>query len=87
MPPASNDGEILNAGGSANGKPGEVVGKGDGATQGGTVTVAVADVLGSYRAQALDALDRSVVSPADRNLVTAYFDRLAQPDQRPAPKA
>lgn len=81
LPPEATDGETMNAGGTPTGDPGEVVGKGDGPTQGGTVTVAVSDVLPSYRDQALDAIDRTAVSPADRQLVTDYFDQLADPNQ------
>jgi hypothetical protein len=77
LPPTGADGETINAGGAPTGEPGEVIGKGDGATQAGSVSVPVANVLPKYRDQALDALDRSAVPPADRKLVTDYFDRLA----------
>ncbi len=75
--PVGSDGEQINAGGTPTGEPGEIVGKGDGPTQGGSVRTPVSNVLPTYTAQALDALNRGAVAPTDRTLVTNYFDELA----------
>jgi hypothetical protein len=76
LPPEAA-GDVLDVGGTPTGEPGDVIGRGNGATQGGVVRVPVADVIADYRDEALDALDRTAVPPQDRDVVVTYFDLIA----------
>ena len=68
--------------GAGNG-PGEVQGKRAGPNQASGAVVPISSVIGSYQAQATQALSSMAVPPSLRDLVRAYFDRLANPEPDP----
>ena len=77
-PATITDGEDLSLGGSPNGSPGEVVGKGDGPTTAGPARVPLSSVVGEYADRATASAERQQLPPSQQKLIGNYFDRLNQ---------
>jgi hypothetical protein len=75
--PSYTEGEQLDAAGSGSGRPGETVGRAEGATGSGQVQVPLSQIFGEYQRQATEALSRGEVPPSSQDLVRAYFDAIA----------
>ncbi|MFV0257939.1 MAG: hypothetical protein ACK5PP_05770 [Acidimicrobiales bacterium] len=75
----STDGDDVSLGGSPQGAPGQVVGRGDGPSTAAPARVPLSDVVGSFADQATAAVDRPQYAPSQRRLVGDYFDQLSQP--------
>lgn len=74
--PTGADGEDLEAGGSPNGEPGEVIGQGNGTTNRGSAQVPLSEAVANHEDQATAALERGDLPPSKRDLVRNYFDQL-----------
>ncbi|MBN2623518.1 MAG: hypothetical protein JXA83_09125 [Acidimicrobiales bacterium] len=75
--PSYTDGDQLDAGGSGSGRPGETVGRTDGATGSGHVQVPLSQVIADYQRRATEALGRGDLPPSSQDLIRAYFDAIA----------
>ena len=75
--PSYTDGEQLDAGGSGSGRPGETVGRTDGATGSGQVQVPLSQLGDDYLVRATEALNRGDLPPSSEAVIRAYFDAIA----------
>jgi hypothetical protein len=75
--PEYTEGDQLDAGGTGDGRPGETVGKANGATGSGQTRVPLSRVLTDYQRRATEALARGNVPPSAEDVVRSYFDRIA----------
>lgn len=76
--PTYTEGDQLDAGGSGSGgRPGETVGRTNGATGSGQVQVPLSQVIADYQRRASEALGRGELAPSSEDLVRTYFDAIA----------
>ena len=63
--------------GASSGSASETVGQGNATSTGSGARVPAAEVIPTYRDEALSALDRGRVPPSARDLVQRYFDSIS----------
>jgi hypothetical protein len=77
--PSYSEGDELDLGGSSSGgRPGEVIGRGEGDSGLGSSYVPLSSAVEVFRERVTRALDDPSLSPSTRALIRAYFARLTE---------